>query len=187
MYIFGYGSLLNSHSRKLTGQTGEAIPVVVSGLIRHWSLIDDSYQLSPLAVEIGEGQVNGVLLEVNDSSLNDFDIREAGYSRIKINHNKIDMPGRLDSTKPVWAYVTNSINSPTEQAPIVQSYVDTVLAGCLDISENFAIHFIETTLGWHHPFENDRTQPKYQRRAGVTDEHISIIDNLLAKSAAYSV
>ncbi|MDV7103562.1 gamma-glutamylcyclotransferase family protein [Vibrio sp. TH_r3] len=187
MYIFGYGSLLNTHSRLLTGQTGDAIPVVVRGLVRHWSLIDDSYQLSPLAIEIGEGQVNGVLLEVDDSSLGEFDIREAGYSRIKINHNKIDVSVKLDSTKPVWVYVTNSIKNPTVHAPIVQSYVDTVLAGCLEISEDFAIHFIETTLGWQHPFENDRTQPKYQRQAGVTDEHRSVIDNLLVKSAAYSL
>ncbi|MGB5803907.1 MAG: gamma-glutamylcyclotransferase, partial [Vibrio anguillarum] len=26
MYIFGYGSLINSASRQLTGQTGRAIP-----------------------------------------------------------------------------------------------------------------------------------------------------------------
>ena len=31
MYIFGYGSLINSASRKLTGQTGEAIPVIAHG------------------------------------------------------------------------------------------------------------------------------------------------------------
>ncbi|CSI75878.1 Uncharacterised protein [Vibrio cholerae] len=27
MYIFGYGSLINSASRRLTGQTGRAIPL----------------------------------------------------------------------------------------------------------------------------------------------------------------
>ena len=39
MYIFGYGSLINSASRKLTGQTGEAIPVIAHGLVRYLSLI----------------------------------------------------------------------------------------------------------------------------------------------------
>ncbi len=36
MYIFGYGSLINAASRQLTGQTGEAIPVIAHGLVRYW-------------------------------------------------------------------------------------------------------------------------------------------------------
>ncbi len=53
MYIFGYGSLINSASRQLTGQTGRAIPVVAHGLVRYWGKIDESYILSPLVVNEG--------------------------------------------------------------------------------------------------------------------------------------
>ena len=179
MYIFGYGSLINSSSRELTGQTGDAIPVIVHGLVRHWSKIDDSYVLSPLAVNQGEGQVNGVLLEVDDSALAEFDKREAGYHRIQINHSKIDALATINTDKTVWVYVVNNTAAPCLNSPIVQSYVDTVLAGCLEISEAFAKHFIEHTVGWHHARENDRHQPKYTRIAGVTPEHHERIDGLI--------
>lgn len=69
MYIFGYGSLINAASRQLTGQTGEAIPVIAHGLVRYWGKVDDSYILSPLVVNRGESQVNGVLLEIDDRAL----------------------------------------------------------------------------------------------------------------------
>ena len=71
MYIFGYGSLMNSASRQLTGQTGQAIPVIVQGLVRHWGKIDDSYIMSPLVVQRGDSEVNGVLLHVSDTELPD--------------------------------------------------------------------------------------------------------------------
>jgi gamma-glutamylcyclotransferase (GGCT)/AIG2-like uncharacterized protein YtfP len=178
--------LVNSVSRKLTGQTGAAIPAVVHGLVRHWSLIDDSYRLSPLAANVGEGQVNGVLLKVDEHTLSEFDYRETGYRRIKLDHKNIDALSPFDDQEPVWVYVTENIFNPTVSSPIVQSYVDTVIAGCLEISEAFAKQFIEHTVGWHHPMENDRHQPKYARVAGVQKEHHAIIDQLLTHSGAYS-
>ncbi|MDB1126097.1 gamma-glutamylcyclotransferase family protein [Vibrio algarum] len=187
MYIFGYGSLLNSSSRRLTGQTGPAIPVIIHGLIRHWTLINDSYLLSPLAVSIGSGQVNGVLLKVDEHTLNEFDKREAGYQRIEVKTHKVEtVEEEIDRTLTIWVYVTENIIAPTIEIPIVQSYVDTVIAGCLEVSENFAQHFVENTKGWHHPLENDRNQPKYTRLAGVTSAHHELIDDLLLKSSAYS-
>lgn len=76
-------------------------------------------------------------------------------------------------------YVKDEVAPPCTNAPIMQSYVDTVLAGCLSISTQFAEHFMQSTLGWHHPLENDRQQPKYRRIAGVENQHISLIDNLV--------
>ncbi|MDG2609650.1 gamma-glutamylcyclotransferase, partial [Vibrio parahaemolyticus] len=90
MYIFGYGSLINSASREITGQTGEAIPVIAHGLVRYWGKVDDSYILSPLVVNEGEGQVNGVLLEVDHQALTEFDRRERGYHRIQIRPEQIE-------------------------------------------------------------------------------------------------
>jgi len=179
MYIFGYGSLLNSTSRERTGQTGKPIPAIVHGLTRYWSLIDDSYVLSPLAVNTGDGQVNGVLLNVNQKTLEEFDIREAGYQRVKIPIQNIKTFAYFDQSEDVWVYITNNIKAPTISSPIVQSYVDTVIYGCLEISENFAEHFIKYTLGWEHPIENDRHQPKYSRSTNLTEENHLVIDGLL--------
>ncbi|NOH97708.1 gamma-glutamylcyclotransferase family protein [Vibrio sp. 99-70-13A1] len=186
MYIFGYGSLMNSSSRQLTGQTGEAIPAIVHGLVRHWSKIDDSYVLSPLVVNEGDGQVNGVLLKVDDAALDEFDIRERGYHRIKLSPEQIELNAdsqnqteAFDSQQSIWVYINDEVIAPSKQSPIVQSYVDTVMAGCLEVSEKFAEHFVTHTKGWHHPFENDRHQPKYNKLAGVAEHHHKVIDGLL--------
>lgn len=179
MYIFGYGSLINTSSRQLTGQTGNAIPAIVHGLVRHWSKIDDSYVLSPLIVKQGEGQVNGVLLEVDDQALAEFDRRERGYHRIELRPDQVASQQTLIQGVPIWVYVKNDIEAPCHNSPIVQTYVDTVIAGCLEVSESFAAHFVEHTQGWQHPLENDRHQPKYQNLAGVSAHHHSIIDDLL--------
>ena len=179
MYIFGYGSLINSSSRQLTGQTGKAIPAIVDGLVRYWSKIDDSYVLSPLIVNQGQGQVNGVLLEVDEVALVEFDCRERGYHRIELNPDQIEAHQGFDPSQTIWVYIKDEIEAPCNNSPIVQTYVDTVIAGCLEISESFASHFVQHTQGWQHPMVNDRHQPKYGNLAGVSEHHHSIIDDLL--------
>ncbi|MEZ8823535.1 gamma-glutamylcyclotransferase family protein [Vibrio amylolyticus] len=192
MYIFGYGSLMNSASRKLTGQTGETIPAVVTGLVRYWGKIDDSYILSPLVVNLGEGQVNGVLLKIDAQALADFDHRERGYHRVQLAPSQInvsdisplqashDKTSLLQSDDVIWVYVKDEPEPPCSLSPIMQTYIDTVLAGCLEISESFAQHFIEHTVGWHFPVENDRESPKYGNLAGVNAHHQKTIDTLLS-------
>ncbi|RTZ15243.1 gamma-glutamylcyclotransferase [Vibrio aquaticus] len=181
-YIFGYGSLMNSASRQLTGQTSPAIPAVAHGLKRYWGKVDDSYILSPLVVNKGEGLVNGVLLEVSEAGLKEFDVRERGYHRITIAINDIDSQFTLSPDDHIWVYVKDDLEPPCTFSPIMQTYVDTVLAGCLEISEQFAKQFIEHTVGWHFPMENDRHQPKYGNLAGVTPEHHGQIDALIAEA-----
>lgn len=183
MYIFGYGSLMNDASRKLTGHTGLAIPAVAHGLVRHWCKVDDTYKVSPLAVIEGEGQVNGVLLEVDSVALADFDRREAGYKRVAVKAEHIeclDPSNKIPASCDIWIYVVDEAHPPCINVPIVMSYVDTVLAGCLEISDAFAKHFVEHTIGWHYPVKNDRNNPIYQRIAGVKPEHCEKIDQLLA-------
>lgn len=181
MYIFGYGSLLNSASRQLTGQTGAAIPVIIRGLVRFWNVIDHSYTLAPLAVKVGDGQVNGVLLEVDETELSKFDCRESGYQRIQVAIEQIESEAHFDRSKIVWVYVSNSETPPNSDSPIVQSYIDTVIAGCLEISEQFARLFVEHTHGWHHAYENDRHQPRYTRTAIKYDSTIPTIDRIIAE------
>ncbi|PKF49868.1 gamma-glutamylcyclotransferase family protein [Enterovibrio nigricans] len=179
MYIFGYGSLINEASRQLTGETGNAIPAIVSGLERHWGKTG-SPVMSHLVVREGAGLCNGVLIHVNDDLLEVFDIREAGYQRVKLDAEKIKI---LDETiqldGPVFVYVTDDVVSPCHVQPIAQSYVDTVLAGCLRYSAEFAQSFIQSTHGWDYPRMNDRDKPVYQRVAGVRKEDRARIDQFL--------
>lgn len=168
MYIFGYGSLINAASRKLTGQTGEAIPVIAHGLVRYWGKVDDSYILSPLVVNEGEGQVNGVLLEVDDQALADFDRRERGYHRIQIRPDQIETEATFNSEHSIWVYVKNDPLPPCSLSPIMQSYVDTVLAGCLEVSHAFAEHFVRHTVGWHHAKEKRPPPAQIRQLSGRT-------------------
>ena len=184
MYIFGYGSLINTASRQLTGRTGDAIPVIAKGLVRYWGKIDDSYIMSPLVVNQGKGEVSGVLLEVSAEELAEFDRREAGYQRIALESSQIESEHSFDSKLPIWVYITEHHQPPCQQSPIVQSYVDTVLTGCLEISEQFAHHFIANTIGWQFPYENDRHSPKYTRMAGVSANAQVNIDRLLLEYKA---
>ena len=117
MYIFGYGSLINSASRELTGQTGEAIPVIAHGLVRYWGKVDDSYILSPLVVNEGEGQVNGVLLEVDHQALTEFDRRERGYHRIQIRPEQIETDISFNPDHEIWVYVKSDPLPPCTLSP----------------------------------------------------------------------
>ncbi|OAN13734.1 hypothetical protein A3K86_14325 [Photobacterium jeanii] len=180
MYIFGYGSLINDHSRQRTGQTGRAMPAMVNGFQRHWSKVDGSYKIAPLVLVPENGQSNGVIVEVDQQALAEFDRREHGYHRVKISPQDVDLQQTNTSLEgDVWVYIKDEPHPPCVDQPIMQTYVDTVLAGCLAISDTFAEYFVHSTQGWHHAFENDRHQPKYGNMAGVFDNHLPVIDELI--------
>ncbi|WP_434360602.1 gamma-glutamylcyclotransferase [Parasalinivibrio latis] len=181
MYIFGYGSLINEASRKMTSHTGDGIPVSVGGLVRQWGKVSGS-NISPLVVSEGDGECNGVLLAINEASLAAFDIRESGYRRIELPADGIRfLNNNVEVEGPVYAYVGREPEPPCHIQPIVQSYVDTVLAGCLRYSADFANAFVESTHGWHYPLINDRENPIYPRMAGVNQDDISWIDRRVHK------
>lgn len=48
----------------------------------------------------------------------------------------------------VWVYIPQTPMPANKNYPIVQSYVDVIMRGCLDYGHEFASHFIQTTEGW---------------------------------------
>ncbi|WP_428776485.1 gamma-glutamylcyclotransferase family protein [Vibrio sp.] len=184
-YIFGYGSLMNSASRLLTGQTATAVPAVAHGYQRLWGKVNDDYHHSPLVVTPGDGLVNGMLLKTDALQLKEFDRREHGYQRTEINHPQLDCDHLFSSQDSVWIYIRPDSQPPCERSPIMQTYVDTVLSGCLEVSEQFAKQFIQHTHGWDRPLENDRHQPKYGNRVDVQPQILSHIDALLVNALGF--
>jgi hypothetical protein len=110
---------------------------------------------------------------------------------------------RVKSAKPIlqiWVYVPQRHIPPSVEYPIAQTYIDTILRGCLTISEEFAKELIATTKGWH-PIElgeyclkeqaycstvvasvwvNDRTDPLYCRGdVNHSREYSQYLDRLL--------
>jgi hypothetical protein len=104
-YIFGYGSLVCSKSRKITAPTltKPAQPVVINHIRRTWTariphrgdvIREDLDHIihgqTAMGVEMSEGHnCTGVLIEVEADELVNFDIREGGYERVEIDLHHI--------------------------------------------------------------------------------------------------
>ena len=55
-----------------------------------------------------------------------------------------------DESLDIWVYVPQKTRAPSMEYPIVQSYVDTIMRGCMDVGgEPFVAEFLNTTAGWH--------------------------------------
>ncbi|GAX13872.1 hypothetical protein FisN_5Lh233 [Fistulifera solaris] len=171
-YVFGYGSLICSRSRSLTAPETldrEVTPVLVHGLERTWAKRSTT-GMTAMGVRFQEGaECVGVFLPLTDSELLQFDEREKGYDRMPLRPADIEPVPFLDpkhyqgkqqqqflrliKERPddvcLWVYVQQENQYPTPEHPIVQTYVDTILRGCLSISDEFATEFIKNTKGWH--------------------------------------
>lgn len=191
-YIFGYGSLVERESRMATWPDAEfASPVVVTGLTRGWFDQTDVPSWSPTylgGVADSNATCNGVIFPVTAAEFDSYRQRETGYTPTQIDGSQITM---LDgSSAPpdgnVWYFANTSQRLPSQEHPIVQSYVDVCLNGCLEIEAayplaqqaGFAEQFIKTTSNWGTPWINDRLYPW---RPFVYVPRASSIDALLQK------
>lgn len=196
-FIFGYGSLICPESRKQTNPTlanQDALPVIVQNVERVWSARTQMY--TAMGVQFRRGaECTGVLLEVNTMELKDLDEREKLYDRCSLELQTIQQVSFLeqdlfysDKEHPVFVAKTNNnnnINTCSVQVwiyvqqnplladskhPIVQSYVDIIMKGCLRISKEFATSFIETTIGWEGG-QQQQCQEEEDTKKHVTTKH----------------
>jgi hypothetical protein len=197
-YIFGYGSLIEDESRRRTTPSAvDAWPARVKGIRRGWWARGAKSGLTTTylgAVEDANAVCNGVIYQVSAEELAATDRREsAGYRRCRIETGQIEMlDGRLDRLLGlVWAYINlippNKIgdNLPTTQFPMVQSYVDICIHGCLEVegkyptAAGFTQDFIATTDEWSKFWVNDRLYP---RRPFIFQPAADQIDKALQKA-----
>ena len=68
------------------------------------------------------------------------------------------------------------LDAASHAYPILQTYVDICVLGCLEFSREFAVEFIQSTVGWDGPWLNDRPVP---RRPWVHQPKYKVIDQLL--------
>ncbi len=179
-FLFGYGSLINARSRGLTGATGEAIYARVSGLRRGWFAPVAADRITYLGVMRTSGAVcNGVIARIEPASLPSFDAREKSHKRVAVQRSAVDLlDGASLPPGAIWTYECAGLKAPSEANPIVQSYVDVVLDGCLEHGEPFAREFVSLTAGWRGPWIDDRARPRYPRHVPSPDR-IARIDALL--------
>jgi hypothetical protein len=154
-----------------------ATPVVVAGVQRTWAKRARRMTAMGVSFADKTAECVGVLVPVEKRELLQFDQREQGYSRHILNWNNVhpvsspdkkenspqsmatcpflrakneygSVAGEGDGNICIWIYVQQQSEPPNANHPIVQSYVDIILGGCLSISEDFAKDFILHTKGW---------------------------------------
>lgn len=106
--------------------------------------------------------INGVLYQVAKEEMPNFDRREVGYKKVEVPLKFLkfqpDLVGPtaqttfdFGPTDKIWLYVPlpSQTMYADENHPLLQSYVDTVLQGCLEWGgQPLAEEFIFTTGGW---------------------------------------
>merc|ERR1719198_125513 len=191
--MFGYGSLINTISRLSSSpQANNVIPCVVSSkanLKRLWN-----YRARPKGSQVGakfvalgvektkpgEGtDMNGIVYPLSKgTTMDQIREREKGYEFIHIKREHITEYAtvlcwqKIPKDAEIWmcgpaldpAYVCE----PSAPFPILQTYVDVCISGCLEHDIQFAEMFVATTTGWSEYFLNDREVP---RRPWVSKLH----------------
>lgn len=175
-YVIGYGSLMETASKDRTWEgTGMNLPVRLRGYERSWTARSTAIGFSTtfLAAAPKEGaEMVAALDRVFDpASFTAGDAREAYYCRAEVEPGRItplDGSG-LPNRGRFWIYLLKpeSRHPADGRFPIVQSYVDIFLNGCLELADlvvaadlDFAAACVTTTAGWSRHWVNDRVHPR---------------------------
>jgi len=191
-FIVGYGSLMQDESRTRTSpRAGPAHPVELRGYRRGWFARSET--AGPGTTYLGvlpmrEGMLNAVIYEVDPAELLATDRRELSYCRaavapadITVLEHGFSPPANAQA----WIYVDQPAGTaaPDSRHPIVQSYVDIFVSGCLEQEQRFGLtgfaeHCLATTVDWSGHWVNDRIYP---RRPFVFQPRARQIDDLLSR------
>jgi cation transport regulator ChaC len=196
-FVFGYGSLLERASRTRTNPDAiGAWPARVTEYQRGWFhqfANEPGSTCTFLGALAAQGKtINGVIYRVGD--FEKTKARETGYTATPLEASHITMldgGGPWETSKSsdakVYIFLSNEdsvskTKEPTPKIPMVQSYVDICINGCLELemlyrtATGFSQEFIRTTSGWNANWVNDRIYP---RRPFVYVPNSSAIDKTL--------
>ena len=194
-YIFGYGSLIEQASRmRTTPAAMYVLPARARGYVRGWwartaSTIGFTTTFVG-AIRQESSSVNGVIYAVTEEEFEATKKRESGYTATDITSAVEILSGGSTPKDKIWIFLNKFTDGelekslPSPQFPIVESYVDICLTGCLQIEQGFpdvgefAKEFITSTVKWSKYWENDRVNA---RRPFVTVPLFGKIDHLLEK------
>ena len=188
-YIVGYGSLMQSASKRMTEPgAGINLPVLVTGFQRAWNH-RGIYPTTYLGVEPAKSARMAAALYrsfLEDGELQS-DAREFSYCRAAVEPAAIQMldGSTVPSPAEIWIYVDKpeSLAPPAAHYPITQSYVDIFITGCMELQDrvfepgfDFVEQCVVTTRGWSKHWVNDRLQPRrpyiHEPRAFEIDGHL---------------
>jgi len=188
-YVIGYGSLMENASKARTApDTGANLPVMVTGYERSWHLRGSGvgFGTTYLGVQVkaAASMVAALYRDFAGQDILDTDQRELDYCRGEVDPGALRMldGSAVPETGQIWIYVSKpeAVEPPNADYPIVQSYVDIFITGCLQLAErvvgqneDFGEQCITTTSGWSPHWVNDRLLPRrpfiYQPNAAEID------------------
>jgi hypothetical protein len=190
-FIIGYGSLIDSQSKdRIYPNTSENMPVTVDGFQRGWFSMgpDVGYSATFLGIKPNPAaSFNGVMFQLLSlNALSQYDQREHSYCRVQVAMANIhSLTQQPVAQGQYWIYMppADNVATPTETYPIIESYIDIFLSGCLDMQNkyhlpNYAEDCITTTTDWSKHWINDRIYP---RRPLANQPKATAIDKLLSK------
>lgn len=167
--IVGYGSLMQDASRRETApQAGSALPVEVTGFRRGWFAAGQLPGFNTVFLGVVP-QGGARMFEVPPAEIAALDDREYVYCRVAVPAADITVP---DGTAQLpdgqaWIYVSQGdiVAFHSGEVPIIQSYVDIFLSGCLELEDahrlpGFARRCITSTTDWSPHWVNDRIHPR---------------------------
>ena len=175
-FFFGYGSLVN----RATHSYPESRPARLNGWRRCWRHTK-LRRLAYLSVEPDPGSaIDGLLAMVPDGDWAALDARERAYDRLLLR------PGEIAHDHPrarrIHLYRTRPEHdaAPDARHPILQSYLDTVVAGYHALfGAAGAARFFASTAGWDAPVRDDRHAPLYPRAVPPSPELRRLVDQAL--------
>ncbi len=188
---FGYGSLVNDRTR---AEGSIAVPGRLTGWRREWRIAGKTPYGGVCSLSVRRDaacEVAGLMVREHASGLPALDEREWRYERRDLPDGAFrpDDPAPGPATRPVagFVYTARAEHSRWGDAdhPILQSYVDCVLAGFFSYwGEAGVREFVETTDGWHVPIRNDREAPFYPRAVSLSGEERALFDAVLREAGA---
>lgn len=175
-FVFGYGSLINKKSLQSTLPDAKIIaPVLLKSYERSWNATPEvvSFATTFLGLLKRDDKItNGVIFEVTEEMLSDLDKREFIYDRVELDQKDFVFLSSniiFSNHDKIYTYITKKPIIASQNHPIIQSYIDICLEGCLQIEadfgiENFAQDFILQTNCWSGFWVNDRLFPRAPKR-----------------------
>jgi len=185
---FGYGSLVNRDTRP-SGE--QAHCARLQGWERHWAhrvsdVSNDRWctSLSARPAADPANSIDGVVVLIEESELPALDQRESGYFRQSVPIEQFKMDADLGvSEVAIYQSLPERFLLANEQYPILQSYVDCVMAGYSRLfGEAGLLEFMRTTQGWDGTLLNERAQPRYPRAISLSASQIKQYEALIQQA-----
>lgn len=192
--VLGYGSLMNSDSRsRHSSIPHDGIEVEVVGFERAWiTRSEPELQTYVGACQKAGSWLNAQLVPTHlDPALQKRE-QDYRFTPVEISQLSFELETPLTdylvewlAKRDIWICESLAIEPSSADFPVNQTYIDTCLAGCLELGGRAAAErFIASTSGWQHHRYNDREAPRYPRAAQVSAARLREIDRLLQQAEA---